>query len=188
VSGSDCIKCSLLVTVNRRRIFPDTAKHFGGVGGCVFSLYLPIKKDGVLVRVDCAQAFLFRTTNTPTPGEEALAVAFVHPKSFTGFNVVSRKADPTSPVFGRTPVMIFDGLSILQKPFFRGELTEDVRQLIRGETDSADFLLVDGGNYLGRTFWVEGETGRKEHISLSYRLNPDQPDGRFHGSLDVLAS
>ncbi len=61
------------------------------------------------------------------PSEEALVVAFVHQQSFAGFNVVSRKADPQSPVFGRTPVMIFDGLSVIQEPFWQGMLTERLR-------------------------------------------------------------
>jgi 8-oxo-dGTP pyrophosphatase MutT (NUDIX family) len=158
-------------------------------------LYLPIKNDSALVRVDCAQSFLIGTTDTPTVSEEALAVAFVHEKSFAGFNVVSRKADPSSPVFGRTPVMIFDGLSVLQKPFWEGELTDSLREHIVGGLDSHGFhthrfMLVDDGNYFGRTVPMDGnEEGRGPfRLSLYCRLNPDQPDGYFHGVLDSLIS
>ena len=135
-------------------------------------LYLLIKKDGVPVRVDCARAFLVQTNGKPAPGDEAIAVAFVHEKSFAGFNVVSRKPDPASPVFGRTPVMIFDGLSVLKPPSWKGRLTNDLRAFIIGDPNSSDFLLVSGGAYLGRTFWHEEETGRQQHIAL-YR--PPQP-------------
>ncbi len=79
--------------------------------------------------------------------------------------------------------MIFDGLSVLQKPFYRGELTGAVGALIIGDVDRDDFLLVEGGNYLAGVSGTEGS----RHIALYHRLNPDQPDGRFHGSLDDLA-
>jgi hypothetical protein len=148
-------------------------------------LYLPIKKDGVLVRVDCAQAFLVETSDTPTVSEEALAVAFVHQQSFAGFNVVSRKVDPTSPFPGRTPVMIWDGLSILQPPFREELLTDELRAILIGNPDDGDYVLVDDGSYLGRAM-LHSKSGAHDdlrwYFELYYRLNPDQPDGRFHGA------
>jgi len=143
-------------------------------------LYLPIKKDDRLVKVDCAQAFLVETRDSPTTSEEALSVAFVNQHSFAGFSVVGRKADPASPVFGRTPIMIFDGLSILQQPFWTGYLTDQISQSISGDHRTSDFVLVDGGVYFGRT--------RDNQFSLYYRLNPDQPGGRFYGAFEHLAN
>jgi hypothetical protein len=110
-------------------------------------------------------------------------VAFVHQDSIAGFNVVSRKADPASPEFGRTPIMIWDGLSVLQSLAWEGPLTDDIRAGIIGDLDDTDsYLLVDGGAYLGYTFLDQGQL----YIGLYWRLNPDQPDGRFHGKFDHL--
>jgi 8-oxo-dGTP pyrophosphatase MutT (NUDIX family) len=148
-------------------------------------LYLPIRKDGVLVKVDCAQAFSVNTYGrTLAPSEEALVIAFVHQQSFAGFNVVSRKADPSSPVFGRTPIMIWDGLSIKQDPFYRGPFTDELRAaIVAGDPNGKDVLLLDEGNYLG----LPHRVASLRWIYLWYRLNPDQPDGRFHGAFDHLA-
>jgi len=144
-------------------------------------LYLPMRREGQVVQVDCAQAFLVATDDIPHITDEALAVAFVHQQSFAGFNVVSRKADPTSPIFGRTPVMIFDGLSVTQEPFWTGTLTDQIRESIIGDPGLYDYVLLDGGAYFGLL-----SPEFPDEIELYHRLNPDQPGGRFHGALDQL--
>lgn len=159
-------------------------------------LWMPIKKDGVIVRVDCAQAFLVEARGVPTTTDEALATAFVHAKSAGGYNIVSRTADPdpAKRVFGRTPVMIWDGLSVLQRPCYRGPVTEAFEAACSTPLlPSADeihayrhFYLVDGGNYFARPHWAEDGDGMSLHLELFYRLNPNEPDGRFHGALDNL--
>ncbi len=153
-------------------------------------LYLFIPgKDGRPDRVDCAQAFLgqIEEGSKPNTTPEALAVAFVNAKSIVGYSVVSRKADPTSPIFGRTPVMIWDGLSILHQPWWTGALTPDLQAALRGDPASKDFLLLDGGHYLAQTFLPAGVDGDR-HINIYRRLNPDQPDGYFRGELEYLIS
>lgn len=150
-------------------------------------LYLPRKRDGSIVSVDSAQAYLVRTADKPVPRAEAISVAFVHAQSIAGFRVAGVNPDPKSPAPGRTPVMLFDGLSILQKPFYRGEITAEIRSRLTGEKAGSDFVLVDGGRYLGRMSSAGEGSGRKQQITLYYRLNPEQPDGRFRGSLDHLA-
>ena len=84
--------------------------------------------------------------------------------------------------------MIWYGLSVLQRPFWTGPLTKKFKDSIIGDIAGDDFVLVDGGNYLGQIFPEWGNSGRlTRHIRLYYRLNPDQPDGRFHGQFDHLA-
>jgi 8-oxo-dGTP pyrophosphatase MutT (NUDIX family) len=152
-------------------------------------LYLPIKQDGTIVRVDCAQAFLVITTDTPNAHSETLSVAFAHVKSLAGFKLVDAKTDTKTEPSGRMAVMIFDGLSILQEPFYVGRITPEIRSLIEPkDVNSRDFILVDGGRYFGRISRIEDNGEEKRHITLYYRLTPDKPEGRFQGSLESLAS
>ena len=83
-------------------------------------LYYPVKHDGSVVRVNCAQAYLVRTKDTPNPRSEALSVAFVHARSLAGFKIAAVATGPRPAEPGRTPVMIFDGLSVLQRPSTMG--------------------------------------------------------------------
>lgn len=152
-------------------------------------LWFPIRKGNNLVRVDCAQSFLVSAQGTPRTTEEALAIAFVHQDSAIGFNIVSRVADPdpTKRIFGRTPVMIYDGLSVLQSPFFEGPLTAEIETAACEPLSDRDFVLIDGGRYFGRCYWIEEGTDKVKKIALYYRLNPFEDGGRFHGSFDQLA-
>ena len=149
-------------------------------------LYAASRKDGVLLSVDSAQAFLVKTTDIPKTSLESVAVSYCHQASFAGFNVVGRRADPNNLQFGRTPIIIFDGLSVLQEPFYVGKLTQELKDSIIGDPGQGDFILLDGGNYLARMIFVQNKDGW--NIAIYYRLNPDQPDGRFHGAFDHMAT
>lgn len=161
---------------------PDSCVAIGG------PLWLPVYRDGNLERVDCAQAFLVEVgSELPTPTEEAINIATVSESSAAGFSLVGfkRDPDPEKCLFGRTPVMIWDGLSVIRPPALRLDYAserqrEDLHKRL-GVVPSEDiYLPVDNGNYLSRT--------RQGVIELYYRLNPFQPDGRFHGTLEDLIS
>jgi 8-oxo-dGTP pyrophosphatase MutT (NUDIX family) len=150
-------------------------------------LWLPIYRDGTLERVDCAQAFLVEAGNeVPVTTEEAINIATVTEESALGFSIVGlrRSADPSQQLFGRTPIMLWDGLSLCKAPFFRvgnPTLTERERFEARiGMSISEDLVLpVDEGRYLAR---LNGGA-----IELYHRLNPFEPNGRFAGKLEDLA-
>lgn len=145
-------------------------------------LWLPVKKDGVIVRVDCAQAFLFERVNqTPQLMAESIALAFVNQDSlFHGFWVVGLEKDPTKRTFGRTPIMMWDGLSILQDPFYEGPVTDDIRAFGTAATNRGDFFLLDHGRAFGRYT-------NADSISIWSRLNPFEEGGRFQSELHKLA-
>ncbi len=114
------------------------------VGAIGQPLWLPIFKDGVLVRVDCAAAFLVDAgAQIPETSEEALTVAVVNEHSALGFSIVelTNDKDPRRGVFGRTPIMLREGLSITKKPFFSGPIPSEVGGECRFE--SGDFGLID---------------------------------------------
>ena len=72
-------------------------------------LWLPVRKDGKLVRIDCARAFIMEVgAEIPEPTEEALNIAVVNERSALGFYIVGLKGDqgPSKRAFGRTPIMI----------------------------------------------------------------------------------
>ena len=145
-------------------------------------LWLPITKDGSLVRVDCAAAFLVDAgAQIPETSEEALTVAVVNEHSARGFSIVglTNDKDPTRRVFGRTPIMLWDGLSITKNPFYSGPIPSEIGGGCRFE--SGDFGLIDDGNYFAR---YDATT---TCVKLFYRLNPFEPTGRFVGKLEHLA-
>jgi hypothetical protein len=86
--------------------------------------------------------------------------------------------DPQNPVFGRTPVMMWDGLSVLQEPFYQGPVTSQIWSIGLDTEQKNGFVLLEGGRYFGR---FSKET---EQIKLWFRLNPFQEEGRFHGELE----
>ena len=145
-------------------------------------LWLPVKKDGAIVRVDCAQAFLFEAgAQIPQLMPESVALAFVHEDSlFHGFKVVGLEPDPAKRSFGRTPIMMWDGLSILQVPFYEGPVSDEI--LIPGcRNHREDFFLLDGGRVIGRYNSVT------DSMKLWNRLNPFEETGRFPSELHKLA-
>lgn len=150
-------------------------------------LWLPIVKEGQLVRVDCAQAFLVDAgSEDPVQTEEAINIATVNEESVFGFSVVGLRAseDPATRLFGRTPIMLWDGISVVKPPFFRLEdPNPDERARLEerfGCCLSEDiFLPIDNGNYLARI--------NKGAIEVHFRLNPFEPNKRFEGSLEDLA-
>ena len=155
------------------------------VGG---PLWLPVFKGGQLKRVDCAQAFLVEAgMEVPVQTEEAINIAVVDEESVFGFSVVGLRGsdDPAIRLFGRTPIMLWDGISVAKPPFFRLEnpspqersrleerfgccLSEDI------------FLPIDHGSYLARM--------NNGAIEAHYRLNPFEPKKRFEGALEDLAN
>ena len=145
-------------------------------------LWLPVRKDGKIIRIDCAQAFIMDVgADVPEPTDEALTIAVVNERSALGFSIVGLKADPDplKRFFGRTPIMIWDGLSVLKDPFHEGPASAELmaRLGVPYEVEGM-YLPVDGGNYLARK---SGDT-----LKLFYRLNPFQERGRFVGSLEDL--
>ncbi len=160
----------------RVRIDDATAIAVGG------PLWLPIRKDGEIVRVDCAQAFIMEVgAEIPEPTEEALNIAVVHERSALGFNIVGLKndPDPSKRVFGRTPIMIWDGLSVTKKPFYDGLATDDVMGRLGVPYEiQGTYYPVDDGNYLARK--------NGTNLQLFYRLNPFEEQGRFVGTLEDL--
>jgi hypothetical protein len=150
-------------------------------------LWLPIIREGQLVRVDCAQAFLVDAgTEEPAQTEEAINIATVNEESVLGFSVVGLRAseDPATRLFGRTPIMLWDGISVVKPPFFRLEdPSPDERARLEerfGSHLSEDiFLPIDNGNYLARM--------NNGAIEVHLRLNPFEPKKRFEGSLEDLA-
>lgn len=150
-------------------------------------LWLPIYRDGRLERVDCAQAFLVEAGNEiPVTTEEAINIAAVTEESVLGFSIVGlRRSDtPSEQLFGRTPIMLWDGFSLCKAPFFRAlNPTPAARERLEtrlGICLSEDFALpVDQGRYLAR---LNGGA-----MELYYRLNPFEPTGRFVGDLEDLA-
>ncbi|MEY4669406.1 MAG: hypothetical protein RL518_2105 [Pseudomonadota bacterium] len=173
---------SLAVTAAREafeeigvRAFPDTAIAIGS------PLWLPVKRDGVIVRVDCAQAFIMETgSEIPTPTEEALTIAVVNERSALGFAIVGLKSDPdaTKRVFGRTPIMLWDGLSILNGPFYDQPESAVVSQRLGVHLSEDVYMPVDSGNYFARK--------RSGNIQMFFRLNPFEESGRFTGNLEDL--
>ena len=165
-----------------RETFEEVGIQGHIVGAIGQPLWLPIFKDGVLVRVDCAAAFLVDAgAQIPETSEEALTVAVVNEHSALGFSIVglTNDKDPRRGVFGRTPILLWDGLSITKKPFFSGPIPSEVSGECRFE--SGDFGLVDDGNYFARY------NATTECLDLFYRLNPFEPSGRFVGKLEHLA-
>lgn len=161
--------------------WPDHSVMIGG------PLWLPVMKDGQLVRVDCAQAFLVEAgMEVPVQTEEAINIAMVNEESAFGFSVVGLRAsdDPATRLFGRTPIMLWDGISVAKPPFFRLESpSSDDRARLEerfGCCLSEDiFLPIDNGNYLARM--------NNGAIEVHYRLNPFESKKRFEGSLENLA-
>lgn len=165
-------------------------------------LWLPISKDGVLLRVDGAQAFLVQVEGTPSPrlSEESINWAFVNECSIDGFRVVGKTddPDPAKRAFDRTPVMIFDGLSVLREPFYTGPVTREILDQLSGADQESSFQL----DYLGLTLHVKpkleldyvlsndgaylAKYTSQDSVSLFFRLNPHQEDGRFKGNLEHL--
>jgi 8-oxo-dGTP pyrophosphatase MutT (NUDIX family) len=146
-------------------------------------LWLPIGKEGNIQRIDRAQAYLFEVTDQEFQRmDESIALAFAHQDSiFNGFRVVGLSTDPQKPVFGRTPIMMWDGLSILQEPFYEGPVTPLI--LSAGAvTESNAFVLLERGRYFGRY------SKASEQVKLWYRLNPFEEQGRFHGELEKQLS
>lgn len=146
-------------------------------------LWLPVRKDGELVRVDCAQAFIMEVgAEIPEPTEEALTIAVVNERSALGFSIVGLKTDPdpAKRVFGRTPIMIWDGLSVTKRPFYEGPVDSQVmvRLGVPYEIEGM-YFPVDDGRYLARK--------NGGNIQLFYRLNPFEEYGRFFGNLEDLA-
>ena len=146
-------------------------------------LWLPVRKDGELVRIDCAQAFIMEVgAEIPEPTEEALNIAVVHERSALGFNIVGLKndPDPSKRVFGRTPIMIWDGLSVTKQPFYDGLVDADVMARLGVPYEIEEmYFPVDDGNYLARK--------NGTNLELFYRLNPFEEQGRFVGTLEDLA-
>ncbi len=142
-------------------------------------LWLPVKKGEEIVRVDCAQGFLFnRGDQAPTLLAESLAFAWVHPESlFKGFRVVGLDADPAKKTFGRTPIMMWDGLSVLQEPFYKGPVTEEILAAGFRLTNPGEFLLIEGGRAFGRYNIAT------ESVEVWNRLNPFEEGGRFKSEL-----
>lgn len=161
------------------RVNDATAVAVGG------PLWLPVRKDGEIVRVDCAQAFIMEVgAEIPEPTEEALNIAVVHERSAMGFSIVGLKndPDPSKRVFGRTPIMLYDGLSITKAPFYDGPEDPAVTARLGIPYDLVDWMYmpVDEGRYLGRKC-------KNGNLQLFYRLNPFEDQGRFIGSLEDLA-
>jgi hypothetical protein len=134
------------------------------------------------VRVDCAAAFLVDAgAQIPQNSEEAITIGVVNEHSAFGFSIVGLTNDkePSRRLFGRTPIMIWDGLSVTKEPFYSGPITSEVESDCRFEF--GDFGLIDDGNYFAR---YESTTNR---VDLYYRLNPFEPNGRFVGKLEHFA-
>lgn len=142
-------------------------------------LWLPVKKDGAIVRVDCAQAFLFeRGDQTPQLMAESIAFAFVNENSLLhGFKVVGLDTDPAKKTFGRTPIMMWDGLSVLQEPFYKGPVTAEILAAGFRLTNPGEFLLIEGGRAFGR-YNIAAES-----VEVWNRLNPFEDGGRFKSEL-----
>lgn len=142
-------------------------------------LWLPIYRNGVLTGIDCAQAFLMDVgAELPESSEEALNVAVVNDRSAMGFSIVGleNESAPANRVFGPTPIMLWDGLSILNAPFYDGPDRDDLLERIGVYISEDMYLPVDNGNYLAR------RNGR--NIQLFARLNPFEEHGRFFGTLE----
>jgi 8-oxo-dGTP pyrophosphatase MutT (NUDIX family) len=160
------------------RTNPSTAIAVGA------ALWLPIRRDGEIVRVDCAQAYIMEAgAEVPEPTEEALNIAVVHERSALGFSIVGLKndSDPTKRVFGRTAIMLYDGLSITKGPFYDGPADVAVTSRLNLPYELVDWMYmpVDDGNYLARM--------KDGIIQIFYRLNPFESQGRFVGNLEDLA-
>ena len=152
------------------------------VGAIGQPLWRPIIQNGSLVEVDCAAAFLIDAgAQIPQTTEEALTVAVVNERSALGFSIVGLANDkePSRRFFGRTAIMLWDGLSISKKPFFSGPIPREVCRECRFESE--DFGLIDGGNYFAQYH------AATQRVDLYYRLNPFEPTGRFVGTLEHLA-
>lgn len=148
-------------------------------------LWLPIRKYGELIRVDYAQCFLVSIfgDHIPRRTEEAVNVGWLNQHSWQGFNIVglTPNEDPQKRVFGRTAIMMFDGLSVLQKPFYQGPMTPEIEQTAtKPLRENTGFALVSGGAYFAKWDRFSSE------VSLYYRLNPFEKDGRFTGNLEHL--
>ncbi len=145
-------------------------------------LWLPVRKDGKLDRIDCAQAFIMEVgAEIPKPTEEALNIAVVHERSALGFSIVGLKndPDPAKRVFGRTPIMIWDGISVTKGPFYEGPTSADVMDRLGVPyVITGMYFPVDDGRYLALK---NGDT-----LQLFYRLNPFEEQGRFVGTLEDL--
>jgi len=160
---------------------PERSLPIGG------PLWLPIIREGKLVRVDCAQAFLVEAgAEEPAQSEEAINIALVDEESALGFSIVGLRGneDPAARLFGRTPIMVWDGISVAKPPFFRlmnpsPDEREHLEERFGCYLSEDIFLPIDNGNYLARMH--DGA------IEVHYRLNPFEPRKRFEGSLEDLA-
>jgi hypothetical protein len=162
------------------------------------------KSDGRLISVDAAQAYLVVVTRgriKPNPDRMAVQVAFANANSLRGFTLLGNDRDRRE--LRRMSILVYDGLSILDEPFYVGPLTNALRDLIVDNPEASssmrfdspgnsDIMLVAGGSYLGLPFFVANEDelvpGAKLgwNIKLFKRRNPYQPGGCFSGPLDYL--
>lgn len=108
--------------------------------------------------------------------DESLAHAYVTQDSIRGFNVVGLRwgMDGSDRLFGRMPIMIFDGLSVSRDPFQKISI-EEAKKLAEEKKLHEGFFTLDRGNYLACT--------KGEQVEVYHRLNPFEPEGHFVGSL-----
>jgi hypothetical protein len=153
---------------------PETAVAVGG------PLWLPTFNEGGIDTIDCVQAFLLDVgAECPETSDEALNIAVVNEYSAMGLSIVGFTHDNEKKEFGRTPIMLWDGLSVIGKPFYDKPESISVTERLGVHLSTDMYLPVDDGNYLARK--------RGRNIELFYRLNPFEQDGRFVGNLEDLA-
>lgn len=148
-------------------------------------LFLPTMKEGLILKIDVAQAFFVNASvneNEIKLTEECVSFQFVSPWSVLDFDVVG--LDRENRTLGRTPIMIFDGLSVLAEPLKRISLRE-AKKLVFDKQERSylrGYFLLDDGNYLGKVV-KKGKKDDPDEVEVYHRLNPFEPNGRFQGRL-----
>jgi ADP-ribose pyrophosphatase YjhB (NUDIX family) len=122
--------------------------------------------------------FLVVPFGPPKESEEAINLCWVNPDSALALSIAG--LDREGKKMGPMGVLMYDGLSVLNKPFYRGPLTAEVKHAVHEISEHA-FSLVDGGRYFGML--------RKDGgVELYRRLNPFESSGCFKGSLEHLGT
>lgn len=114
----------------------------------------------------------------PKESDEAINIAYVGPESAGAFKIVG--FDEQRRIMGAMATMIFDGFSVLGRPFYQGLVTPEIAAAAE-DLGRRSYSLLDGGRYFGRL----EDSGT---VSLYRRLNPFEPRGYFEGSLEHLAA